>query len=1130
MSLNAGTIEYTVSVETQQSIDAANKVNASLDKTEKQMLETDAASKQLNTTLTKLAKSIGAVITVAAIYGEMKKAVAVTKEFNATISNLGALTGLAGDELKKLEDAARRIGATTSLSGTQAAEGMRLIGSQVPALLSSTDALEGVTKSAAVLAEAARTDLPSAAQAIAGAINQFGVAAEETDAVINALAAGAKNGASSVEQTAAAMAVAGTTAKGAGVSFEEFNALVQTLGQGQIFAAEAGTALRNVLLQLDTSVDRNLRPSVVGVGAALRNMEKEVARGTTTYEKFGLVNKTAADVLLQNIDYYEKTVVAVTGTNEAYEQQARNLDNLAGDLSTLSSAYEDLQITLGQKLDPTLRGFTQTLTNLLVALGEGEDGVSGFEKVLSGLETVATSVAAVLAGRVAVALAASAKGFYTNVIAARAAAVSAVQSAQAASVLAAQNLITARAAEAAAVGLGHHAAAARALAVADTQARAAVDALTAAQSRLNGMMTLGARAAGFLRSGLAFLGGPLGVALLAATALYTLSSSAKDVAVDMANLKAPLNDVVEALQKLDTIARDTELRNMRKGVQELEAAYKALGKGIEGTAAYAKSSLTTMERTSVEGQKAVELLDAIQEAGSNAAKGIPQEFDKLYESIKDNAVISTEFKESLLTLVSNLSAAGNESAAAALQYDNVASAAAGMGQEASAAASAVDELNESLRTGSAAAAEYTQKMGRALEDKIDNSAVGRLSRDIRDNAQAWSTATKAEIDAAYAVAAASDAYDAQQKTLKKTTTARKGLTEAQREAKKAEDDAKRGAEANTKAIDDLRESISQTALSAGELAARQAELRLNQYATPEQIALIRELGAELYDINELQRKQDAFGNDVGGKIRGDVPVLQGGGFDDGTARYKAEAEAERQRYAEQLERMVEAEELKLEVAGGYDAMREQLYQEHSDRMAEIDRVRTEMQLTQWAQGFGDMSKGLADFANTFAKENKAMFAVSKAAAIAQAVINTYQAATAAMSAMSAIPIVGPALGIVAAAAAVAGGMAQVANIRSQTMGGGRRYGGAINENKYYRVNEDGRPEIFKGSDGNQYMMPNQRGEVISHDDATGGVQRAGNTVNVTQNITMRSDNGNYTARQVMLESSQRQAIAEARLG
>ena len=364
----------------------------------------------------------------------------------------------------------------------------------------------------------------------------------------------------------------------------------------------------------------------------------------------------------------------------------------------------------------------------------------------------------------------------------------------------------------------------------------------------------------------------------------------------------------------------------------------------------------------------------------------------------------------------------------------------------------------------------------------------------------------------------------------KQTKARKGLTEAQREAQREAKKLEDAERSNLGIIEKLSEAIYQTGLNSKELAQRQAELQLNKYATPEQIEEVRALSGALSEINDLMKRKAEFDKGVGSTIRGDVPVLQGGGFDDGTARYEAEAEAERQRYAEQLERMQEAEELKLEVAGGYDLMREQLYQEHSDRMAEIDRVRTEMQLTQWAQGFGDMASDIEAFANTFAKENKAMFAISKAAAIAQTVIQTYQGAQSAYASMASIPIVGHGLGIAAAAAAVMGGMARVANIRSQSMGGGRRYGGAVNDNKYYRVNEDGRPEIFKGADGSQYMMPNQRGEVVSHDDAIGGKQRAGNTVNVTQNITMRSDNGNYTARQVMLESSRRQSIAEARLG
>lgn len=68
-------------------------------------------------------------------------------------------------------------------------------------------------------------------------------------------------------------------------------------------------------------------------------------------------------------------------------------------------------------------------------------------------------------------------------------------------------------------------------------------------------------------------------------------------------------------------------------------------------------------------------------------------------------------------------------------------------------------------------------------------------------------------------------------------------------------------------------------------------------------------------------------------------------------------------------------------------------------------------------------------------ENKKQASIGKAAAIAQATISTYLAATQAFAAMSGIPIVGPVLGGVAAAAAIAAGMAQVSAIKSQPLPG-----------------------------------------------------------------------------------------------
>jgi TP901 family phage tail tape measure protein len=82
-----------------------------------------------------------------------------------------------------------------------------------------------------------------------------------------------------------------------------------------------------------------------------------------------------------------------------------------------------------------------------------------------------------------------------------------------------------------------------------------------------------------------------------------------------------------------------------------------------------------------------------------------------------------------------------------------------------------------------------------------------------------------------------------------------------------------------------------------------------------------------------------------------------------------------------------------------------------------------------------VSKGLNDLASLRNAESKKAQRVGKAAAIAEATINTFKSATAAFSAMAGIPIVGPILGAVAAAAAVAAGFVQIQNIKSTPISG-----------------------------------------------------------------------------------------------
>lgn len=366
--------------------------------------------------------------------------------------------------------------------------------------------------------------------------------------------------------------------------------------------------------------------------------------------------------------------------------------------------------------------------------------------------------------------------------------------------------------------------------------------------------------------------------------------------------------------------------------------------------------------------------------------------------------------------------------------------------------------------------------------------------------------------------------------------ARRKLASTTKTETKSVDEVKKAHEDNAQTLARLTEELYQTTLSADALIARQAELMLNQYATPEQIEEIKRLNAELDKTRKLEDRKKAFGDDPITKIRGNVSPLSGGQFDEQTERYEAEKLAEQIRFTEQQARLTEALELQLVTQQTYWDLEEELYQAHNDRMAQIDKARQEMQLASWAQGFGQMAQGLQAFASTFASENESMFKMAKAAAIAQAIINTYQAATGAMSAMSAIPIVGPALGIAAAAAAVAGGMAQVANIRSQSMGGGRLYGGPVGGNAMHRINENGKPEIFNAANGRQFLLPNTKGEVVSNSDATGGRGGWGGayggsapvTVNQTINVAGRVDN--YTANQMATAAVRQQRVSQSRFG
>ena len=1110
--VDAGGIEYTVSVETDAAFKAADQFDKSLDKVQKTSDRTDREINKLNTSMTKLAVSIGSVLSVAAIANEFKKAVATTKEFNQTISNLSALTGLTGPALDDLASKARAIGSITTLSATQAAGAMQLIGSKAPELLKSAEALDKVTQSAVVLAEASGSDMRVSADILTGVMNQFNMTAEETDRIINTLAAGAKNGASSVESTAAALARAGTQANISGVSIEQFTGLVQTLAKGEITASDAGTALRNTLLILDTAVDKNLRPSVVGMSAALANLEKAQKGGMDMLKMFGRENITAANILIKNREEYERVTAAVTDTNEAYEQQALRTNNLVGDLAGLNSAYEDLQITAGQLADSSLRTLTQELTKLLIFMGDGEKGSNGLATALEYAGVAAQSVAAIVAGRLAMSIAA----FGTAQIAAiastirnnqaqHAAADLAVRRAAAEKGIASALLNTAKAEELAARGTNAHTVATNALTAAKSRALSAIHAYNGAIAASGSIATASTVAVTALGRAMTFLGGPLGLIMLAATAFYAFSGSADAATTSLNNLDEPLDSAVKRLGAMNELAREADLRTLAGEVDDLTVSYQELARETAG--ALNDKLVGKFGLFGKAASDAVPAIDAVRNAANDMRSGAEVDFNAVASIVRTLGDEHAGLKVELLDMLNAMQLARGDASALAQRHVQLAAA---LGATADAAGSADDKitsLNETMRSGSQAAAEYAAKTTRALEDSLDGSALGKLMRDIRDNADTWKDATKEQMDAAVNAAIAVDKHEAsiraQAASMRAGAVAAREKAAADREVKAAADALLKDIEDNDKKLNQLDESLKRVGMSARDVAIAQAAMSLNDSATDVQIAKAKELAGAYYDAKEqvvLLNKAKEL--DVEGSARDTF-------------------EQETTDLLEMLElKMISEDEYRQYTLDAEATLKEQLMALDEERFAAQSKGHELL-----IKSLNDMGSHATDAFMQFATGAKTGkdAALAMGQAIAQSVVRSMvdmgvqmainaikekmfaaqSAGTAATTGASIATAYAPAAAAASVAtgggAAVAGSTALTAAVPAMLamFGGGRQYGGGVEGNKFYKVNEGGAPEIFKGADGNQYMMPNQRGEVVSNKDATGG---GGSVFNVTLHV------------------------------
>lgn len=321
------------------------------------------------------------------------------------------------------------------------------------------------------------------------------------------------------------------------------------------------------------------------------------------------------------------------------------------------------------------------------------------------------------------------------------------------------------------------------------------------------------------------------------------------------------------------------------------------------------------------------------------------------------------------------------------------------------------------------------------------------------------------------------------------TAGTKKLTEAQKAAKKAAQELAQAQKENIDTIAGLGQQLAFVGLKGKDLMQTQAELQLNEYATPEQVAQVRALAAALYEAQQVEANK---------QLLGQMDPIAG----------------EDQRYQTELENLEKLNEAKLLEDQRYLELKAQAEQQHDATMKQLEEERFRRQaagnemimatLDQVQQAGTNALTGLITGANNGADAmrqlagamlNQVVGALVKVG-IEQAknfIMGQSMQATATAQGIAQAGALAGAYAPAAAAASVASfggaataGLAAMAAAIPAMLGlfGGRQYGGGVQANGLYRINENGAPEVFQAANGRQYMLPNTRGEVISNGDAS----------------------------------------------
>lgn len=365
------------------------------------VIETGLDTKGIETGLKKVSSiaKTGIATTVTAISG-MSTALAgvagysikVGSSFEAGMSKVQAVSGASNEQLQRLSDKAKEMGATTKFSATEAADAMNYMAMAGWKTEDMLNGIDGIMN----LAAASGEDLATTSDIVTDALTAFGLSASDSTHFADVLAAASSNANTNVSMMGETFKYVAPVAGSLGYSAEDCAVAIGLMANSGIKASQSGTALRSMFSRLAkpskevkeameklnislTDSHGNMK-SLDTLMGDLRNSFSGLSESEKAEMASSLAGQEAMSGLLAIVNAsdadFNKLKDAIYGADGASAKMAETMqDNLQGKITILKSTIEGLGIKIYEEIEDPMKeaaeGATDSVGQISSALENG---------------------------------------------------------------------------------------------------------------------------------------------------------------------------------------------------------------------------------------------------------------------------------------------------------------------------------------------------------------------------------------------------------------------------------------------------------------------------------------------------------------------------------------------------------------------------------------------------------------------------------------------------------------------------------------------------------------------------------------------------------------------------------------